>query len=100
MGDGGIDKAVRFAPVRETKNERPAIKIPPLLQKEKHLETVVRKILPRQIADCVCQARSRLAYLYGHPETHKEKLSLRPILSVHMNVVPRSTMNTNGETES
>ena len=52
------------------------------MQKEKHLETVVLKILPKQIADCVCQAPSHLAHLYGHPETHKEKLSLRPILSV------------------
>ena len=53
----------------------------PLLQKEKYLDPVVRKILPKQIADCVCQAGSRLAHLYGLPKTHKKKLSMRPMLS-------------------
>ena len=49
--------------------------------KEKHLESVVRKILPKQIADSVCPKGSRLAHLYGLPKTHKKKLAMRPILS-------------------
>ena len=67
--------------------ERPRTKGQPvnhyhlLLQKEKHLESVVRKILPKKTADCVCQAGSRLAHLYRFPKTHKEKLSMRTILS-------------------
>ena len=60
---------------------RPLKHYHPLLQKEKHLASVVRKILPKEIADSVCQGGSRLAHLYGLPKTHKEKLSMRPILS-------------------
>ena len=71
----------RNVPTRPTTRGRPIKHYHPLLQKEKHLESVVRKILPKQIADCVCQAGSCLAYLYGLPKTHKEKLSMRPILS-------------------
>ena len=53
----------------------------PLLEKEKHLDSVVRRILPKHIADTVCQKGSRLAHLYGLPKTHKERLAMRPILS-------------------
>ena len=59
---------------------RPLKHYHPLLQKEKHLASVW-KILPKEIADSVCQGGSRLAHLYGLPKTHKEKLSTRPILS-------------------
>lgn len=53
----------------------------PLFEKEKHLDKVVRRILPKEIADTVCQKGSRLAHLYGLPKTHKERLAMRPILS-------------------
>ena len=43
--------------------------------------TVLRKIPPKCIADSVSLAGSRLAQFYGLPKTHKEKLSMRPILS-------------------
>lgn len=53
----------------------------PLLQKERELETLVRKILPKSIADALRPKGSRLAHLYGLPKTHKEQLAVRPILS-------------------
>ena len=53
----------------------------PLFEKEKHLESVVRRILPKEITDSVCKKGSRLAPLYGLPKTHKERLAFRPILS-------------------
>ena len=53
----------------------------PLLQKEKTLDSIVRRILPKTIADSVSPTGSRLAHLYGLPKTHKEKLAMRPILS-------------------
>lgn len=40
-----------------------------------------RKILPKQIADSVCQKGSTLAHLYGLPKTHKERLAMPSILS-------------------
>jgi len=46
-----------------------------------NLDSVVRKVLPKEIAGSVCQKDSRLPHLYGLPKTHKEKLSMRPILS-------------------
>ena len=51
------------------------------LQKEKELESIVRRILPKPIADTVCPTGSRLAHLYGLPKTHKDWLAMRPILS-------------------
>ena len=53
----------------------------PLFTKEKNLESVVRRILPGEIADSVYQKGPRLAHLYGLPKTHKERLAMRPILS-------------------
>ncbi|XP_071944677.1 uncharacterized protein [Antedon mediterranea] len=53
----------------------------PLLKKEKDMISTVHKILPKEIAKSICQTGSRLAHLYGLPKTHKEKLSMRPILS-------------------
>ena len=44
-------------------------------------ESVARKILPKPIAYSVCRKGSRLAHLYGLPKTHKQQLSMRPILS-------------------
>ena len=53
----------------------------PLLKKEKELETLVRKILPKSIADALRPKGSRLAHLYGLPKTHKQQLAVRSILS-------------------
>ena len=50
----------------------------PLFLKEKHLESVARRILPKEIADSICHKGSRLAHLYGLPKTHKERLAMRP----------------------
>ena len=60
---------------------RPPKHYHPLLQKEKELESLVRRILPTAIAESVRPSGSRLAHLYGLPKTHKEKLDMRPILS-------------------
>ena len=51
----------------------------PLLQKEKELKTLVRKILPKSIADALRPKGSGLAHLYGLPKTHKEQLTARSI---------------------
>ena len=53
----------------------------PLLEKEKLVESTVRRILPSEIADSVRPTGSRLAHLYGLPKTHKRQLAMRPILS-------------------
>ena len=84
LSQASINDTSKFTPVslqRPTTRGRPVKHYHPLLQKEKHLESVERKILPKQIASCICQAGSRLAHLYGLQKTHKEKLSMRPILS-------------------
>ena len=60
---------------------RPPKHYHPLLQKEKELASIVRRILPKSIADSLIQKGSRLAHLYGLPKTHKKKLAMRPILS-------------------
>lgn len=60
---------------------RPPKHYHPLLQNEKELASIVRRILPKSIADSLVQNGSRLAHLYGLPKTHKEKLAMRPILS-------------------
>ena len=52
-----------------------------LLKKEKILDSIVRRILPKNIADSVSPSGSRLAHLYGLSKTLKEQLAMRPILS-------------------
>ena len=84
LGQASINDTSKFAPVslhRPKMKGRPLKHYHPLLQKEKHLDSVVPKILPKEIANSVCQKGSCLAHLYGLPKTHKEKLSMRPILS-------------------
>ena len=51
-----------------------------LLQKEKELESIIRRLLPKAIADTVRHTGYRLAHLYGLPKTHKDRLAMRPIL--------------------
>ena len=60
---------------------RPPTYYHPLLQKEKDLDSIVHRILPKSIADTIRPTGSRLAHLYGLPKTHKERLAMRPILS-------------------
>ncbi|XP_068723610.1 uncharacterized protein [Montipora capricornis] len=52
-----------------------------LPEKEKVVESTVRRILPSAIADSVRPTGSRLARFYGLPKTHKRQLAMRPILS-------------------
>ena len=49
--------------------------------KEKILDSTVRRILARTIADSISPSGSRLAHLYGLPKTYKEQLVMKPILS-------------------
>ncbi|MCT4624122.1 MAG: hypothetical protein N4A46_10910, partial [Schleiferiaceae bacterium] len=84
LSEASINDETKFKPVsleRPSTRGRPPQHYHPLLEKEKHLEPVVRKILPKHVADSVCQKGSRLAHLYGLPKTHKQRLAMRPILS-------------------
>ena len=84
LSEASINDETKFQPVsleRPRTKGRPPKHYHPLLEKEKHLESVVRRILPKHIADTVCLKGSRLAHLYGLPKTHKERLAMRPILS-------------------
>ena len=74
-----INATSKFIPVSKERPKRkghPPKYYHPLLEKEQQLESVVRKILPKSIAD-ICGSGSRLAHLYGLPKTHKENLSMR-----------------------
>ena len=82
--EASMNDSTKFTPVgleRSPTRGRPPKYYHPLFEKEKHLESVVRRILPNEIADSVCKKSSRLAHLYGLPKTHKERLAMRPILS-------------------
>ena len=84
LSDASINDETKFKSVsleRPRTKGRPPKHYHPLLEREKHLDSVVRSILPKHIADTVCQKGSRLAHLYGLPKTHKERLAMRPILS-------------------
>ena len=82
--EASINETTKFRvvdPERPKTRGRPPRHHHPLLQKEKELESIVRRILPKVIADSVRPTGSRLAHLYGLPKTHKEHLAMRPILS-------------------
>ena len=84
LKDASINDETKFKHVsleRPNTKGRPPKHYHPLLQKEKELASIVRRILPKSIADSLIQKGSRLAHLYGLPKTHKEKLAMRPILS-------------------
>ena len=84
LSEASINDETKFKSVsleRPKTKGRPPKHYHPLLEREKHLDSVVRRILPKHIADTVCQKGSRLAHLYGRPKTHKERLAMRPILS-------------------
>ena len=84
LSEASINDSTKFTPVdkeRPKTKGRPPKYYHPLLEKEKQLNAKGRQILPRMIADQLCPKSSRLAHLYGLPKTHKEQLSMRPILS-------------------
>jgi hypothetical protein len=83
LNEESINNTEKFKSVsleRPKSRGRPVKHYHPLLRKEKELETAVRKILPKEIADSICPKGSRLAHLYGLPKTHKSQLAMRPIL--------------------
>ena len=82
--EASVNDTTKFAQVssaRPPKRDRPPKRFHPLLEREKHLQSVVSRILPAKVACVVNPRGSRLAHLYGLPKTHKAKLSMRPILS-------------------
>ena len=84
LSEASINDSSKFREVpleRPPGKGRPPTYYHPLLQKEKELESIVRRILPKPIADTVRPTGSRLAHLYGLPKTHKDRLAMRPILS-------------------
>ena len=75
LNEASIDDVTKFRPVRQKKpttRGRPPKHCHPLLAKEKHLESVFRNILPKEMADSVSKKGSRLVHLYGLPKTHKK----------------------------
>ena len=84
LSEASINDTSKFCAVpleRPKTRGRPSKYYHPLLQKEKILDSTVRRILPKTIADSVSPSGSRFAHLYGLPKTHKEQLAMRPILS-------------------
>ena len=84
LKESSISDESKFIPIsleRLKTKGRPPKHYHPLLQKEKELSSIVKRILPKPVADSLIQKGSRLAHLYGLPKTHKKKLAVRPILS-------------------
>ena len=84
LRESSVNASTKFVPgssERPIRRVRPPKYYHPLLDKEKKLDAVVRKILPEKIADSVCCQGSRLVHLYVQPKTHKQQLAVRPILS-------------------
>ena len=82
LADASINNATKFRvvdPERPKSRGRPPKHYHPLLHKEKELESMVRRVLPAEVADSVRPSGSRLAHLYGLPKTRKEQLAMRPI---------------------
>ena len=84
LSEASINDPTKFAHIDQHRLKtrgRPPKHFHPLLEKEKQLHKKVHKILPKATAEQLCPKGSRLAHLYGHPKTHKERLCMRPILS-------------------
>lgn len=84
LSEASINDATKFRvvdPERSKTRGRPPKHYLPLLQKEKELESIANRILPKSTADSVRPTGSWLAHLYGLPKTHKERLAMPPILS-------------------
>ena len=70
LADASINNTTKFIMVdseRPKSRGRPPKHYHPLLQKEKELESLVRRILPAEVADSVRPSGYRLAHLYGLP---------------------------------
>ena len=72
---------LNFDWLRPTSSGRTPKQYHPLLRKEKELESIVRRILPTSVADSARPSGTRLAHLYGLPNTHEKVFAMRPILS-------------------
>ena len=61
--------------IRAIPDEKTSKILPPssLFEKEKHLISDVKRILPKEIAYSFCKKGSRLAHLYGLPKTHEKR---------------------------
>ena len=84
LSEASINDTSKFRPVsleRPKTKGRPPTYYHPLLEQEKETDSLLRRILPKPIADSLRPKGSRLANLYGLPKTHKERLAMRPILS-------------------
>ena len=84
LADASVNNQSKFRPCSTEKPKsrgRPPKNYHPLLEKEKELNTVVKKILPKTTADNICSKGSRLAHLYGLPKMHKKDPAMRPVLS-------------------
>ena len=84
LSEASINDTSKFRPVsleRPKTKGRPPTYHHPLLEMEKEFDSLLRRILPKPIADSLCPKGSRLAHLYGLPKTHKERLAMCPILS-------------------
>ena len=79
LSEASINDTSKFrsVPLERPKSKgRPPKHYHPLLSKEKTLQSTVRRILPKDIAEPISPSGSRLAHQYGLPKTHKEKLTL------------------------
>ena len=84
LADASVNNQSKFRPCSTEKPKsrgRPPKNYHPLLEKEKELNTVVKKILPKTTAVNICSKGSRLAHLFGLPKMHKKDRAMRPILS-------------------
>ena len=84
LSEASTNDTSKFRPIsleRPKTKGRPPTYYHPLLEKEKEIDSLLRRILPKPIADSLRPKGSRLAHLYGVPKTHKERLAMRPILS-------------------
>ena len=71
LNKASFDNEEKFQSVsleRPKSKGRPAKHYHPLLQKEKQLDSAVRTIWPKEIADSIIPKGSRLAHLYGLPK--------------------------------
>ncbi|MEM7163798.1 MAG: reverse transcriptase domain-containing protein, partial [Bacteroidota bacterium] len=66
---------------KKKKRGRPPKRDHPLLEKEKSVSKLIKRILPESVAEKLLPKGSRLPHLYGLPKTHKEELKMRPVLS-------------------
>ena len=79
LAEASVNNVTKFRivdPNRPICRGRPPKHYHPLLQKEKELESLVRRILPTAVAESVRPSGSRLAHLYGLPKTHKKELAM------------------------